>query len=339
MVKRTSACIVKTLCLTVLLLGFVGSAASVMAADSALRLRLGVASEEGGPRAQLAEALIDAVSRELGGSVELELVVDSGGQGPEEVIRQVANGTLDMALVESWAFGERYKNLQLINQPLVFPNRQRAFSFYYGSGGEKIGEALSVSGIRVLTWIPCLPWYILAEKPMAESADYKGMRLASRVNPVWRTAMEELGGEYVPLQPADLSDVLGSGLADAFAADLTELAAGTIPPEANQLTESGMFFPYLAVCGAEAAMARIQGEQKERFSLAMSGAIVEITQKMYAENEATKARLSADGFVFGTDNYGELLLMLTPSAERAASLSDPSLIEDIEKNNAPQEEF
>lgn len=339
MKKWTSTGTLKTLCSTVLLLVFACSAASALAAEQALVLRLGVASEEDGPRAKLAEALIEAIGQESTGGITMELLVNSNPQGPTEIIRQLEAGTIDMALVESWALGERFAPFQKINQPLIFANRQRTFSFYYGEGGKKIAEALAMSGIRLLTWIPGLPLCILAEKPMAESADYAGARLSSRFNPVLQTAMEGLGGQYVPTPPAELSGVLSSGLADAYAGELRELPGVESPPGTRQITESTLVFPYLAVCGADSVMAKIGGGQKDLFTVALEKGIVALTQNMYFENEQARAALTMEGFEFGADDYGELLHALTPVVERFTGLSDPSFVQAVEENNAPQKDF
>lgn len=323
-----------TLCLT--LLFSVGSAAWSQAAEPMLRVKLGVASQEDGVRAAKARALAAAIAERSENAIEVEVKVYPAQQAAATVYGDLARGVLDMALLEDWSLGARTPAFKLFSMPFLFGSEDKAAYYFRGDAPGKLADSLALEGLRVPGWLRSEPSVFLSAKPLLGRADFSGLRVGGEPNPVFENGLRALGATLIPVPDDDLAKALNAGSVDAVLASLPAIVNGGYPASAKVLTASDMYYPYLAVCVANALFDRISAAARSQITGAVEEEVESGAGKVTSAAAAAKEKLIAAGYTFNmVDNDALRQSMTQVAKEVSVSVGGAGIEEELEQLSKP----
>ncbi len=210
-----------------LLRGAAGAAVLGLAAPSVLRaqeardLRLGIITPPGHPWNLAAERVGERLKAETNGRLSLT-VFPSGQLGKEsDMLQQMQSGALDLGWIMTAELGSRIPSIAAINAPWIVDSTAKV--------ARLVREPLALSLLDVLpkdTGTVGLGYgittmrVVFSARPIEGLADLDGMKLRINTTPAYRDFYELLGATPTPIPTPAVFDAMSNGQVDGLEADL-----------------------------------------------------------------------------------------------------------------------
>lgn len=323
--------LMKWICITVLIIA--GSAASIMAAEPVLRLRLGVAaSDETESRARAGATLAKTIAEATEGKVVVELVVNTRPNGPAEVYNELRAGDLEMGLVDDWLLGRFYASLDILGQPFLYNSPGQATGFYSGPGGERAKEIVfNSSKMRIVSWLPLTAPVLLGSRSLVEPPDFQGLQVGSVYNNrPFAIAMAQLGAKVAQLPAEQLYGALAAGQVGAIVTTPAAIATANDSVGPKDVNEIGISFPHFAVTCGPAVWEQL-GDFQDMFVQGVMSGCLEASIADNSENIDACGALESAGYVFYAPDRGTMRATFRNVVEKARATADSEVAETVEE--------
>ena len=315
-----------------------GSAVAGLAAPHAARaamrtVRIGHNNTDPSHYGQGATTLAQAVAEHPALAGVLAITVHGNAALGDELgmLRQIANGTLDLMICSNSVIGNVVPEAGLLNAPFLFKDIAAARRALDGAVGAEMAEAARAKEVQVLAWGENGLRHVTASRPVLTPSDLNGLRIRVPQSEVMMNGMRALGAAAKPLSFSLLREALRTGefegqenpIVVIEAVKLNELQShlsltGHIYDAAPILCSSDMLEDLsapqraaLAACAAKAAAATRQvaasAEQQGIARLKAAGMIVHDTVDRAAFAAAAQPYLQGLGSTFGADRVQRVL--------------------------------
>ncbi len=180
-----------------------------------LSLRLGLVVGNWSPHYTGAEAFAEALERETGGKITLQIFPDGQLGGEREMFEAVQSGSLDIGLVSSVVYGSFEPKLTVIDIPYLVSTFEEAETLMDSEVGDKMNEALEAIGIHNLGW-GHNDFRIITNnsKAIKEPADLKGIKMRVPESKVLTDWFKSEGALSTVMQFPDIYTALQQGVID-----------------------------------------------------------------------------------------------------------------------------
>jgi TRAP-type C4-dicarboxylate transport system substrate-binding protein len=268
-------------------------------ANAAIRIRFGGYAPADSVHTQAARAFKEAVEREAGGDVVVDVfhnVLDFG-YGFGDLLEMVRAGVLTCGYASTAYLAEAAPALGAFDLPFLFPDRGAAHAAMDGALGDLLArEAEAGLGLACLGyWENGFRHVTSRRGPVASLGDLAGLRIRIQPNAIHRRTFELLGAAPVPTDLKDLLPAIAEGRVDAHENPLENIHAYGIHHHHPFVSLTGHFY---GVRGLYANAATLRGyPQDVRDLVRRAGRAASMHQRrLAAEKDARMAGvLRAEG--------------------------------------------
>jgi tripartite ATP-independent transporter DctP family solute receptor len=242
--------------------------------------------------------------------------------GAKENVDAVRSGTLALTWVGGAFLSRIAPELEAVNLPFVFPNREVALSVIDGPVGEAIGKKLESKGFVTLGWMELGMRHITNSRgPIRSVADLKGLKLRLQPSETHLATFRTFGANPLSMDVKELYSALEQRVVDAQENPYTVISAGRYSEVQKHLSNSSHFFDFIAVVASKKAFEQMKPEHQKAIREAMITTIA--AQRKMAIDAETKALIELKTKM----TYTEVPLAVKEEMRR---LSAP-VIEDVKK--------
>ncbi|MBN6067101.1 TRAP transporter substrate-binding protein [Aggregatibacter actinomycetemcomitans] len=158
----------------------------------------------------------ELLKEKTGGEIKLSLFPDSTLGNPQTMIGAVRGGTVDMEMSSSSNFTGLVPELNVIDIPFIFQNREHAYAVLDGEIGQELLQKLDAQGMKGLAfWEVGFRAFTNSKHPVTKPSDIKGLKVRTNQNPMYIQAFTILGANPVPMPLAELYTALETKAVDA----------------------------------------------------------------------------------------------------------------------------
>jgi len=267
-----------------------------------LTLRLGSAPPEGHPYAQAAEILAARVADATGGRVAIEARPAHEG-GERGLLADVRSGTIEMASVATWAFGDAgVRSFDALMAPFLVSSYELERRVADGPVGARMlagVEEIGLVGLAIHEGGLERP--VAARAALRGRADFRGAAIAAPDAEVVRIGLRALGARAVALPAEERGSAMRTGAVAGAVASLGDVQAGGLYADARSVTRNVVLWP------APAALV-MHGETFEQLSDEDQEAIVAaadelggaVLERVFERPSELVGILCAEGITFAT---------------------------------------
>lgn len=200
---------------------------------------------------------IDALIARLGDQVTVAFDPDitQSGFKTSDLPRRVEEGSLTFCYIATSLLAAKVPAFRLLDLPFVVRDRAHAYGLVDGPLGAALANAYAaVAGTRVLGyWDNGVRHLSNAVRPLRRPEDAEGLRIRTMPSPAHERIFGAIGFEPVPLDAAELAEVVRSGRVDAQENPLTNWYNFGIVEHHRFVTLTAHIFGTAAfLCNAEA---------------------------------------------------------------------------------------
>lgn len=213
------------------------------------RLSLGHDHKTSSPHHQAALRFAELIKTKSNGRVEVEVFPDQQLGTGHQMVEQVREGTLPIALLPAARLTGIAPAMQYIDLPFLFPKREDAYELLEGDVGKMLFDQLEPLGI-----IGCAFWdsgfkQLTANIPIRKPADYNGLKVRVMKSPIIRDQFESYGAQVVPIDFHQLHQALKDGVVDAQENPLIGISVMKLYEVQSHLTISNhAYLSYILMC-------------------------------------------------------------------------------------------
>jgi TRAP-type transport system periplasmic protein len=160
--------------------------------------------------------LAEAVERNSGGSMKIEIFSDGQLGGERDLAEGTRMGTVDMAVMAAgsvlplWA-----PEFQVVEMPFIFRDRGHAYRVLDGPVGAELNSLIEKKGIKVLGYMEVGFRNMTNNKrPILAPEDMKGLKIRVQQSKVYIEMMKSLGAIGTPIAFTELYSALQQGVVD-----------------------------------------------------------------------------------------------------------------------------
>ncbi|WP_109078848.1 TRAP transporter substrate-binding protein [Aggregatibacter kilianii] len=179
-------------------------------------LRFGYEAPRSDTQHTAAKKFNELLKEKTGGEIKLSLFPDSTLGNPQTMIGAVRGGTVDMEMSSSSNFTGLVPELNVIDIPFIFQNREHAYTVLDGDIGQELLQKLEAQGLKGLAfWEVGFRAFTNSKHPVTKPEDIKGLKVRTNQNPMYIQAFTILGANPVPMPLAELYTALETKAVDA----------------------------------------------------------------------------------------------------------------------------
>ncbi|QGM80031.1 TRAP transporter substrate-binding protein [Otariodibacter oris] len=199
--------------LATLVTSFTLLSATAMATTS---LRFGYEAPRSDTQHEAAKKFNELLKEKTDGEVKLTLFPDSTLGNAQTMIGAVRGGTIDLEMSGSPNFSGLVSNLNAIDIPFIFKNREHAYAVLDGEIGQGLLKELEDQGLKGLAfWEVGFRSFTNSKHPVNTPDDIKGLKVRTNQNPMYIEAFSLLGANPVPMPLSELYTALETRAVDA----------------------------------------------------------------------------------------------------------------------------
>lgn len=158
----------------------------------------------------------DLLQEKSAKSLKLSLFADSTLGNAQTAISGVRGGTIDLAMSSSSNFTGLVPQLNVIDIPFIFKDRDHAYAALDGEIGQGLLKSLEEQGLKGLAfWEVGFRAFSNSKQPITKPEDIKGLKIRTNQNPMYIQAFSILGANPVPMPLSELYTALETKAVDA----------------------------------------------------------------------------------------------------------------------------
>lgn len=186
---------------------------------------IGHVEPENGSYQKGLEKFKDLVEEESEGSMEVEIHGNGAlGDGDEELVQKVSNGTIDMAPVASPGISSSVPEIGLLTIPYMFEDQDHWEKVMSGDVGDELKDIVEEKGdIKVLDWQIRGVRNYFGNKPVKSPEDLKGVKVRLLDDPAIFDVWKSWGANPTSVPASEQYQALQNKVMDAAEADFINI--------------------------------------------------------------------------------------------------------------------
>jgi TRAP-type C4-dicarboxylate transport system substrate-binding protein len=197
------------------------AAPSILRAQEARTLRLGITTPPGHPWNEAAKKVGEALKAETKGRLDIAVFPANQLGNEGAMLQQMQAGSLDIGWISAAELGSRIPSIAAITAPWVVDSTAKAGRLVKHPIAEKLLEVLPAeTGTVGLGWALTTMRVVFTAKEVAGLEDLNGMKLRINTTPAYRDFYQLLGTAPTPIPTPQVFDAMANGQVDGLEADL-----------------------------------------------------------------------------------------------------------------------
>lgn len=226
------------------------------------------------------------IARLTNGQLQVDVFPAMQLGGAKENVDAVRSGTLAITWVGAAFLSRIAPELEAVSLPFVLPDRATAFRVIDGPVGDAIDKKLQDKGFIALGWMELGMRHMTNSRgPVKTMADLKGLKVRLQPNETHLATFRALGANPVAMDIKELYSALEQKVVDAQENPYTVISASRYAEVQKHLSNSGLFFDFIAVVASKRAFEKMPVEHQKAIREAMATTIA-YQRKLAAETEA-----------------------------------------------------
>lgn len=190
--------------------------AAAVSAQAETSLRFGYEAPRSDTQHIAAKKFNELLKEKTKGEIKLSLFPDSTLGNAQAMIGGVRGGTIDLEMSGSPNFSGLVPNLNVIDIPFIFQNKEHAYRVLDGEVGQGLLKELEDKGLKGLAfWEVGFRSMTNSKHPINTPEDVKGLKIRTNQNPMYVKAFQLLGANPVPMPLSELYTALETKAVDA----------------------------------------------------------------------------------------------------------------------------
>lgn len=182
------------------------------------------------------------------GRYEVEIFPSAQLGNDVQLVKSVADGTLDMTISGTSLMGTYNRDIELVEIPYLFKNIASARAALDGALGTHYAELLAKHSITSIGWGESGVRHVTANKPIRTVADLKGLKIRVQPAKIQVESFAGLGAAAEPLNFSELPEALRTGRFEAQENPIGIVVANDWLPKAqSHLSLTGHVYSPVAV--------------------------------------------------------------------------------------------
>lgn len=177
------------------------------------------------PHHQSAVKFKEMVEAKSNGRVVVEIFPAGQLGSAREMFEGLQLGTQEMALLPTARISGFAPELQLLDLPFLFPDRETAYKIFDGEIGDMLLATLERSGVKGVAIYEDGFKHFTSNKPLATLEDFKGQKFRTMESPLIMEQFKALGANPTPLDFNELYNALQQGVVDGQENPLVTIAS------------------------------------------------------------------------------------------------------------------
>ncbi|MEH8028994.1 TRAP transporter substrate-binding protein [Gallibacterium anatis] len=187
-----------------------------VSAQAETTLRFGYEAPRSDTQHLAAKKFNELLKEKTKGEIKLSLFPDSTLGNAQAMISGVRGGTIDLEMSGSPNFSGLVPNLNVIDIPFIFQNKEHAYRVLDGEIGQGLLKELEDKGLKGLAfWEVGFRSMTNSKHPIHTPEDVKGLKIRTNQNPMYVKAFQLLGANPVPMPLSELYTALETRAVDA----------------------------------------------------------------------------------------------------------------------------
>ena len=158
------------------------------------------------------------VTADTNGSVTVEVFGSNQLGSASEHVQQLRDGVIQATLTSTGALASYYPRIDVLNLPFAFANNAATYEVFDGPFGEALAADIEATlGDVVVLGFPDTGGFFAvtnSQRPIADLADFDGIRIRTMTLPLHQTIVQALGAEAYPLSWGEVYSGLQTGVID-----------------------------------------------------------------------------------------------------------------------------
>lgn len=158
------------------------------------------------------------VAADTNGSVTVEVFGSNQLGSAAEHVQQLQDGIIQATLTSTGALASYYPRIDVLNLPFAFNGNASTYAVFDGPFGEALKADIEAElpGVVVLGFPDTGGFFAVtnSKRPIADLADFDGIRVRTMTLPSHQTIMQSLGAEAYPLAWGEVYSGLQTGVID-----------------------------------------------------------------------------------------------------------------------------
>ena len=189
---------------------------AAVSAQAETTLRFGYEAPRSDTQHLAAKKFNELLKEKTKGEIKLSLFPDSTLGNAQAMISGVRGGTIDLEMSGSPNFSGLVPNLNVIDIPFIFQNKEHAYRVLDGEIGQGLLKELEDKGLKGLAfWEVGFRSMTNSKHPIHTPEDVKGLKIRTNQNPMYVKAFQLLGANPVPMPLSELYTALETRAVDA----------------------------------------------------------------------------------------------------------------------------
>jgi tripartite ATP-independent transporter DctP family solute receptor len=269
-----------------------------LAADARSTLRFGHVSTAGSITGRMATMFALKADEYSGGSVAVEVYPNSQLGGIQDLADAVSAGEIAFYTTTPSALGSLYEDFAVLDTPYLYVD-ERQFERVIAPSSpvmERLSSGLlEAKGLRVLGAFYFGARHLTCDRAVRRPEDLAGLKVRAIPYPVFRTTVEGLGAEAVPIDWAKTPTALAAKVVNGQENPVNTILSSALYESQSYLMLTGHQLTASVIVANEVALARLSRDQRAAISRAAAESCDWATKTMISQEAADIAELEARG--------------------------------------------
>ncbi len=304
---------------TALLTGLALLTTPHVARAQARRLRIGHNNSTDSVLQAAATGFDAALKAATGGRYELEIVPNSALGSEAEMLKAVAEGTLDMTIAPVGTTASLVKEVGLLETPFLFRDAAHARASLDGPLGRHCATLLGEKGITVGAWSEVGFRHVTANRPVRGPADLRGLKIRVPISEAIMESLRSMGAAADTLPFPQLPEALRTGRFEAQENPISIILAAQLNRHQSHLSLTGHVYTPAAIAISTEVLEELPAADRALLlAAAPAGAIASRVAGDAIERDGLE-RLRGAGMTIVTDvDHAALRQATGPARDRLA---------------------
>ncbi|MEK6608422.1 MAG: TRAP transporter substrate-binding protein [Myxococcota bacterium] len=185
-------------------------------AQEPILVKMGTVAPNDTPWERLLKNIKKQIQEKSAGRIKMQLFLGGVKGGEEALVRQCAQGSLQMVGVTTAAAAQIVPELDLFELPYLYDSYEQADAML-AAVTPQVKEILAAKGFVFYMWTEN-GWRGMASKtkPILKPSDLKGMKMRSQESKAHLSSWQAMGAEPVPISVTEVLTALQTGVVDGY---------------------------------------------------------------------------------------------------------------------------
>jgi len=268
------------------------------AAGESYTIRLGHVTQVSHPFHIASEEFARLVEEKSDGRITIELFPARALGDDRELLEQVMNNTLDMAVVSGPVFSAYTPIIDTLQMPFLLNTYEKEMAALQSDEMQAILDALSDFNLKGLGVFEGGMRYLASAKgPIKSPEDLKGLKLRTTQSDLIMNVISALGGNPNPMAYGEVYTGLQTKVIDGEEINLTSISAEKHYEVLSDVTEVGLFpFPGIVIM-SQAKFDSLPAEDQAIIQEAAKEAMITVLEKLPEIDEEARKNIEANSDV------------------------------------------